>query len=296
MEKVKFYQDITIAIVLYEEDFDLLYKTLDKLRSFKKIIIDNANNFDLKKKIQSIFSIENYILNKKNSGFSAGYNQAAKLCKTKYLLILGPDCIISETNILKLTDNLSKDPSCFLVSPTAYDESMNKMTYSGGPFPENLNRDIVLNLSGNTCVESTLGACMLVRTNEFKYIGLFDENFFIYFSDDDLCRRIRKHKKSVIQIYDSKCTHIHGIVKIKNKYLKKFVRENNYTFDSLYYYYKIHPNHTEVKKILKKTSSLTIKFFIKILSLNFIEFVGISARLFAISRFIYRFKLKKSKF
>jgi len=50
MEKVKFYQDITIAIVLYEEDFDLIYKTLDKLRSFKKIIIDNANNFDLKKK------------------------------------------------------------------------------------------------------------------------------------------------------------------------------------------------------------------------------------------------------
>ena len=49
MEKVKFYQDITIAIVLYEEDFDLIYKTLDKLRSFKKIIIDNANNFDLKK-------------------------------------------------------------------------------------------------------------------------------------------------------------------------------------------------------------------------------------------------------
>ena len=138
MEKVKFYQDITIAIVLYEEDFDLIYKTLDKLRSFKKIIIDNANNFDLKKKIQSIFSIENYILNIKNSGCSAGYNQAAKLCKTKYLLMLGPDCIISETNILKLTDSLSKDSSCFLVSPTSYDKNMNKMTYSGGPFPENL--------------------------------------------------------------------------------------------------------------------------------------------------------------
>ena len=58
MEKVKFYQDITIAIVLYEEDFDLIYKTLDKLRSFKKIIIDNANNFDLKKKFNQYFLLK----------------------------------------------------------------------------------------------------------------------------------------------------------------------------------------------------------------------------------------------
>ncbi len=290
MEKENYYQEVTIIIVLFKEDFDLIYKTLDKLRSFKIVIVDNANNQSLKKKIQSNFKIKEYILNKKNLGFSVGYNQAAKLCKTKYLLILGPDCQISDIDIFKLIKNLSIDPNCFLVSPTAYDNNDNSMTYVGGPLPENAPRDQILNLSGNTCVESTLGACMLTRASEFKEIGMFDENFFIYFSDDDLCRRAKRLNKSIIQVYESKCIHTHGIIKIKNKYIKKFVRENNYTFDNLYYYYKLNKNHFEIKKIEKKTTKLIIRLFIKLLTLNIIEFVAVSARLFAVIRFKYKFK------
>ena len=66
---------ITIIIVLYREDYEILYKTLDKIRDFKKIIIDNSNNLELKNKLEANFKIEKYILNKKNIGFSAGYNQ-----------------------------------------------------------------------------------------------------------------------------------------------------------------------------------------------------------------------------
>jgi len=292
MEKSNYHNDITITVVLYKEDFNLINKTLSKLRSFKTIIVDNHNDLDLKKKIESNFSIDDYILNSKNLGFSAGYNQAAKLCKTKYLLILGPDCIISDQDVCKLADYLSIDNNCFLVSATSYNENMTLMTYTGGPLPENGGREKILNLSGNTCVEAILGACMMVRIADFKKIGMFDENFFIYFSDDDLCRRIKKLKRSVIQIYDSKCSHTHGVSKIKNKYSKKFIRENNYTFDNLYYYYKVNPKHAEVKKILRKTPSLSIKLFLKLLTFNIIELVGILARLFAIIRFKNKFKNK----
>ena len=66
---------ITIIIVLYREDYQILYQTLDKIRDFKKIIIDNSNNLELKNKLEANFKIEKYILNKKNIGFSAGYNQ-----------------------------------------------------------------------------------------------------------------------------------------------------------------------------------------------------------------------------
>ncbi len=290
MEKPFNHKEITITIVLYKEDYNLINKTLSKLKSFKKIIVDNDNNLILKNKIQSNFHVDDYILNNKNIGFSAGYNQAARLCKTKYLLILGPDCIISDQDVLKLADYLTFDKNCFLVSATSYNENMTSMTYTGGLLPENGGRSKVLNLTGNTCVESILGACMMVRTNEFKEIGMFDENFFIYFSDDDLCRRIKKQKRSVIQNYDAKCLHTHGISKLKNKYLKKFVRENNYTFDNLYYYYKSNPEHVEIKKILKKNPSLVIKLFVKLLTFNFIELVAILARLFAIIRFKNKFK------
>ena len=60
---------ITIIIVLYREDYNLLYKTLDKIREFKKIIIDNSNNVDLKNKVEANFKVEKYILNKKKCWF-----------------------------------------------------------------------------------------------------------------------------------------------------------------------------------------------------------------------------------
>ena len=291
MEKSNKNQELTVAIVLYKEDFDLIFKTLDKLRYFKIIIIDNANNINLKNKIIRNFTIEKYVLNKKNLGFSAGYNQAAKICKSKYFLILAPDCIISHSSINNLHDYLSKDPNCFLVAPTAYNQDMTSMTYVGGPLPENANRNIILNLSGNTCVEGVLGSCMLLRTSDFINIGMFDEKFFIYFSDDDLCRRISLLKKSIIQIYNSKCIHTHGIIKLKNKYIGKFVRENNYTFDHLYYYFKINKNHYEIKKIFNKIPSLIIKLFVKFITLNILKFVEISARLYAILKFLIKLKL-----
>ena len=48
---------ITIIIVLYREDYQILYQTLDKIRDFKKIIIDNSNNLELKNKLEANFKI-----------------------------------------------------------------------------------------------------------------------------------------------------------------------------------------------------------------------------------------------
>jgi len=50
MSEFNLYKDITIVIVLYKETFELLSKTLTPINSFKKIIIDNDENFELKKK------------------------------------------------------------------------------------------------------------------------------------------------------------------------------------------------------------------------------------------------------
>ena len=52
MNKFNLHKDITIVIVLYKEAFELLSKTLTTINSFKKIIIDNNGNLELKKKIE----------------------------------------------------------------------------------------------------------------------------------------------------------------------------------------------------------------------------------------------------
>ena len=59
-------ETLTIVIVLYKEPFELIYKTIDQIKEFKIIIIDNDNNYELKTKILKHFDIYKYILNKKN--------------------------------------------------------------------------------------------------------------------------------------------------------------------------------------------------------------------------------------
>ena len=111
------YNDITILIVMYEESYDIISKNLQNITKFKKIIIDNSNNKILKTKIQNQFFIEDYILNTKNLGYSKAYNHAVSLSKTRFSLILNPDCIIYEEDIFKLYNAFSIYNNCFISVP-----------------------------------------------------------------------------------------------------------------------------------------------------------------------------------
>tara|TARA_Y100000389_G_scaffold150640_1_gene150223 strand:- start:245 stop:1117 length:873 start_codon:yes stop_codon:yes gene_type:complete len=290
MNKEELITEITIVIVLYREEFELISKTLSSLESFKIIIIDNDNNSNLKTKIESNFSIEHYILNKKNIGFSAGYNQGIKLSKTSYTLIINPDYFILEKDILLLKKKLIENKNCYIVSATAYDENDN-LTYTGGLLPENGEKNETLNITGDTCVESILGACMFFETkNILDNDLLFDENFFLYYSDDDLCKRIKKKNKSIVQVYDAKSKHQHGTIKIKNRYIGKFVREFNLNHDRYYYYYKDNKHTVLLNDFKNKIPSLIIKFIVKILSFKLLDCVSIFSRLYAYFKFKNKFK------
>lgn len=290
MNKPLSVNELTVIIVLYKETFDIISKTLSTLKSFKIIIIDNDNNTILKKKIENHFSIHEYILNKRNIGFSAGYNQGIKLSQTEYTLVLGPDCIISENDIFILKQKLFENQNCFITAATSYDDNGN-LTYTGGPLPEKGDKDIVLNLSGDTCVESVLGACMFFKTKDIKENKLFfDENFFLYYSDDDLCRQIKNLNKSIIQVFDAKSIHQHGLIKVKNIFFKKFVREYNLSHDKYYYYYKNNNHQNLLDKFKKKIPNLCIKLFLKIFLLKFLDAVEIFSRIYAYYKFKSKFK------
>jgi glycosyltransferase involved in cell wall biosynthesis len=82
------FNELTVIIVLFEEKKNLLFKCLENIKNFKIIIIDNAGNSNLKLEVEKNFSIQKYILNKKNYGFTKAANQAIKLCDTDYILII----------------------------------------------------------------------------------------------------------------------------------------------------------------------------------------------------------------
>ena len=184
-------QNLSILLILYEETFETVSKCLENLKNFKVIIIDNANDRYLRDRIKLKFKINKYFLNKKNIGFSRAANQGIKSCDTEYLFILGADCLISYQDIENLFIAKKKYENCVLVSPTFYDLEGN-LEYNGGLLPENGEKNKVLPLEGDVCVESILTTAILFRKEELTNLGLIDENYFLYFLDDDLSRKIKK--------------------------------------------------------------------------------------------------------
>ena len=279
--------EITICMVLYDESEEIILKTLEKIKNFKIIIIDNKGDKKLKKKITSKFNISTYYLSNTNLGFSKGFNKAISFCETRFAFIKNADCYIDEDNILKLYNYLKSNINCGIVSPTSYDEKEN-LTFNAGNLPEKDNYDQILKVEGNVCAEKVLGSSMFVRTEDFLKVGLFNENLFIYFSDDDLCKKMKTINKHTVQLYESNCIHVHGISKVKNKFNKIYLRELYFTLDELIYFKDINKN--KVNRLKSKITNYFIKILLSLLTLNISNFIKYYARIYAYLKFIKKTK------
>ena len=276
--------EITIIIVLYEEKTNLVFRCLENIKNFKIIIVDNAGNISLKKKVKEKFKIYKYILNKKNYGYTKAANQAIRRCDTEYILMFQADALISNKDILTLLESHKKYEDCFMTSPTSYDEE-SKLSYSSGYLPEKNNTKDILNLEGDVCVEAVLGSIVLFKKKDIFELGLFDENFFLYYLDFELCRRIINRKKSIIQIFDTKAQHVHGQLKVKNLLKKIFIRNYNFTFDELYYFFKINKHSEIFKNLKKKLPNYIIKSIINLFLLKLTRSVYYFSKVAAFYKF-----------
>ena len=276
--------ELTIIIVLYEEEADLLLRCLENIKNYKIIIVDNAGNSSLKKRVEEKFKIYKYILNKKNLGLAKAANQGIKQCDTEYILNLNADCLISNEDILTLLQSHKKYKNCFITSPTFYDEE-SKLSYNGGYLPENGDRKTILDLEGDVCTEAVLATAILFRKKDILEIGLLDENLFIYYLDDELCRRIKQQKRSVIQIFNTTVQHVHGQLKVKNLLKKIFIRNYYFTFDELYYYFKANQYHKKFNYLKKKIPNYIIKTIINFLILRLNKSVYYFAKIAAFYNF-----------
>ena len=276
-------KNLTILIILYQENIDVVKKCLDQLKKFKVIIIDNANDANLKNKLTEDYHIQKYILNKSNIGFAKAANQGILECDTEYMFLLGADCIISYEDIEKLM-SAKKYKNCFLTSPTFYN-SNGEYDYNGGPSYEEGLPTRVLKNYGDVCVKTVLTTAILFKIEDIKKIGLFDEEFFLYFLDFDMCRRIRNKKKAVIQVYNSKAIHTHGTLKIKNRLKKIFFRNYYFEFEELYYLYKVNLHYEKYNKFKKKIPNYLFKLLFNLIILRFDKFTDYLAKILAFRRF-----------
>ena len=123
----------------------------------------------------------------------------------------------------------------------------------------------VLKFDGDVCVDFPSTAAVLFRREEILNLGLFDEDLFIYYPDSEIGRRLKKNKKSVVQIFDSKAIHTMGTLKIKNNLKNIFYRNYYFTIDGLVYYFKENLHQSHFIQLRKKIPKFVFKLIVSIL-------------------------------
>jgi hypothetical protein len=171
------------------------------------IIADNASTDDALKKIK-LTSNEKLIKNKYNFGFAKACNQAAKIAKGKYLLFLNPDTIVTQDTISEMLRIIKgkKDKGILGCKVLNRDKTIQP---SCGNFPTIFNVFLDRIPLFNKTIRTQLirneayyqhdhepdwisGVCMLMAKKTFFSLNGFDEKYFLYVEDVDLCYRAKK--------------------------------------------------------------------------------------------------------
>jgi GT2 family glycosyltransferase len=222
-------KEVTI-IILCHKSKDLVINYIKSIfNKFEIIIIDNSNDIELIKIIQ-----EHYpgviIKNIDNDGYGAAINYGSKLVKTKYFLISNPDLSGINENSLNEFVNTAKflKDEFSVLGPRYLDVNPKSLIQSNEA--TNLGEINVLS-----------GACMFFKKEVFDFVGGFDENFFLYFEENDFCLKAIKFKK-IYQINKIKILHNAGnSVLLKNQEEiedQRNLRSWHFVWSKFYFYKK----------------------------------------------------------
>jgi GT2 family glycosyltransferase len=188
--------EISIIIVSYNT-VDLIGDCLDSIEAFKDcsreiFVVDNASTDGSADFIKRNYPSVHFVANIENKGFAAANNQAIALCNGRYIFFLNPDTKIAHPECLKkMILFMDSNPHIGLagtkvINPDGTLQESISYRYPGEKYTIN-------ELSGLTgSIACVLGASMIARSEIIKKIGGFDEDFFLYGEDQDICLRIRK--------------------------------------------------------------------------------------------------------
>ncbi|NTU67083.1 MAG: glycosyltransferase [Candidatus Moranbacteria bacterium] len=202
---------LSVIIVNYKSE-KYLHDCVDSVR--KKInndiladivIVDNDQESNLGT-IESIPSIR-IIRSSQNKGFGSASNLGARNSQGDFLFFLNPDARVSSGNIGGILDDFHADPSLGIVGGKLLNKDGMVQEWSAGD-EINFSRIVSNNLgfikdkeiwmSGSKIpVGWVSGTAFIMRKNLFESLGGFDEDFFMYFEDADLCKRARDFGKTV---------------------------------------------------------------------------------------------------
>lgn len=205
--------DLSVIIVNYNTA-DLLVRCLNSIASqtginFEVIVADNASRDNSLDVIRNNFPRVILIANQHNLGFARANNTALKACKANYVYFLNPDTEVMEGVFRNMIDFMDLHPEVGLagtriVSPDGSLQSSIEKYYPG----ERHAKQELKDLKGT--IAWVMGASMIARRGIVEDLGGFDESFFLYGEEQDLCLRIRKAGWAIGYINEAAVVHWGG--------------------------------------------------------------------------------------
>ena len=226
-------QNLSIVIVTIKSE-KVIHKCIKSIQeNIPIIVVENSNNHNFKKTLDSDYKNVTCIVTGENIGMGAGNNMGIRSAKTDYVYIINPDVTFNQNTLDELFIASEKISDFSIMTPICSDSKFPNYKY--------INDKNDSKIENNTFkVKSIDGYSMLLNKKKLNNETYFDENFFLYLENDDLCHRVIKNGGIIYVVAKAKINHL-GASAVNDKFLDEIEYSRNWHWIwSKFYFNKKH--------------------------------------------------------
>jgi N-acetylglucosaminyl-diphospho-decaprenol L-rhamnosyltransferase len=228
---------LDIVIVNYNSGFHLLncLKSLSvsngAMNACMITVYDNGSSDESLQRARDSFPKLRYIGNHENLGFAAAVNRAAQTLQNEYILLLNPDIVVFPNAVYSMFEFMEQHPRCGILGgeilspsgfrqhtcrrfPHYFNVPFGRRSLARRIFSNNIlsNQYLYLDLDYRhpQKVDFVEGSLMMIRRKAAEEVGFFDEGFFLYLEDADLCYRLKEKAWETWWLPESYAIHYRG--------------------------------------------------------------------------------------
>ena len=241
-------KDLTIVINTFNSD-EKIFSCVNSIdQNIKIIIIENSDNLRFKNNLEQKYKNVTCYLAGDNLGYAKGNNLGLSMVKTRYALILNPDTVLEKNAIKNFFINVQQSLDFAIIGPAIQEKEDKSNT--------------ILNDEKNLReVEYVKGFAMFLNLKQFDDVGFFDENFFIYLEEIDLCKRLKKNGKKIFLDSNISIDHLGASSHNRSIDFQMNLSRNWHWMWSTFYFKKKYKGYfIALFEVLPKLASSIVKF------------------------------------
>ena len=194
----KFKKNVTFIIVTYRSQ-NVIHRCIKSIDSrIKIVVVENSNNFSIKRELERKYSNVKVIISGKNLGYGKGNNLGLKKVKTQYAFIINPDAYLDKNTLPEIKKSIHQLNDDFSIM------APNLKANFGYFLKEQKNKIVNKNFFQVDYVE---GFAMLLNLKKIKFNNFFDKKIFLFLEEIDLCKRIKDSEGKIYIINNAKIYH-----------------------------------------------------------------------------------------